>query len=112
MGLEVIHEDLAAHGAGLFGFGANIVHGLRLSHIFGRGSRFEEHHGDVLGHCLVQDNAGSGAIHGVNCQRVYALGEEQVNLIVLSRLIVLAVNGFRQPLRPCGGFNGDTNAPS
>ena len=91
VGLPVVGDDLAFHGAGLLGFGADVVGLVVLGHVGGGGLAVEEDEGKLLLGGLADEDGDDGGINGVDREGGDALADELVDLIVFLGLVVLAV---------------------
>ena len=98
IGLPVIDDDLALHGTGLLGLGADVVDLVPLAHILGQRLAVEEDDRGLAGHGLVDDGRGGRAVDGVDGDDLHLLGEERVHLIVLGGLGVLGIDHLHDGL--------------
>ncbi|MNC36667.1 hypothetical protein D3C75_852010 [compost metagenome] len=89
--LPVIHNQLAGHGAGLFCLSADIVYFVPFLHIFRKRFTVQEHHRNVRGFGFIDNYACCCAVNRVDQHAVVFFRDEQVNLVILRRLRVLAV---------------------
>jgi hypothetical protein len=104
--LPVVDDELALKSARLLGLGADVINSIPLGHVGRGGLAVEEDDRDVLGLDLVDDDRHRRPIDRVDGQRGVALDEELVDLIVLRRLLVLAVDDVEVGLVLGARFDG------
>ena len=76
-GLHRVGTDVVGLGIGIDGFLARVL--------------VEEDHGNILAAGLVDDRGAGCGVHQVDGQRLHATGQQDVDLVVLHRLVVLRI---------------------
>ena len=91
MGFPALGDQVTLDHAGLHRVGTDVV-GLGIGiDGFLAGVLVEEDHGNILAAGLVDDRGAGCGVHQVDGQRLHATGQQDVDLVVLHRLVVLRI---------------------